>query len=165
MARLKVEAEGVAIASPTDVWALVADASSYAEWGPWDGSGDKDGGDQPSGTIGTMRWLRYRNTTTVELVLDSEPNERLVYSVLRGIPVRNYEAQVTITPIATGTHVRWAAEWDRTIAGRIVQRKLRALYPEIMARLLAAAERRAITSRTENLADYALVRTSTCRIT
>jgi len=163
MARLKVEAEGVAIASPTDVWALVADASSYAEWGPWDGSGDKDG-DQPSGTVGTMRWLRYRNTTTVELVLDSEPNERLVYSVLRGIPVRNYEAQVTITPIATGTHVRWAAEWDRTIAGRIVQRKLRGLYPQIMARLLAAAERSAITSRTENLADCALVPTGTCTI-
>ena len=159
MARLKVEAEGVAIARPADVWALVADASSYAEWGPWDGSGHKYVGDRPSGTVGTMRWLRYRNTTTVELVLDSQPNEWLVYSVIRGIPVRNYEAQVTITPIATGTHVRWAAEWDRTIAGRIVQRKLRTLYPEIMARLLAAAERRAITARDHELADYALVDT------
>ncbi len=164
MARLKVEAEGVASASPADVWALVADASSYAGWGPWDGSGDKYPGDQPSGTVGTMRWLRYRNTTTVELVLDSEPNERLVYSVLRGIPVRNYEAQVIITPIATGTHVRWAAEWDRTIAGWLVQRKLRTLYPQIMARLLAAAERRAITARSEDLADSTLARTGTRRI-
>jgi hypothetical protein len=34
------------------------------------------------------------------------------YTVLRGIPVRNYRAEVTLTPTATGTHIEWVAQWN-----------------------------------------------------
>ena len=39
---------------------------------------------------GVIRWMRYGRTTTVEKVLASEPARRLVYTVVKGIPVRNY---------------------------------------------------------------------------
>lgn len=41
--------------------------------------------------------------------------------------VRNYLAEVTLTPAADGTRVRWAATWDATLADRIVQISLRKL--------------------------------------
>ena len=66
---------------------------------------------------------------------------RLAYTVIAGIPVRNYRAEVTLTPTADGTHVRWAATWDATLAGRIVLRGLRSVYPQIVADLVVAAER------------------------
>jgi Polyketide cyclase / dehydrase and lipid transport len=76
----------------------------------------------------------------VEEVLAVEPGRRLAYTVLRGIPVRNYRAEVTLTRSPEGTVIRWGASWDRTIMGRLVYRPLRNLYPVIVAGLVQAAE-------------------------
>ncbi len=76
----------------------------------------------------------FRYPVLVEEILDVEPGKRLAYTVLRGIPVRNYRAEVTLTPSPDGTLIRWGASWDRTILGRLVYRSLRNLYPVIMRR-------------------------------
>ena len=143
MTQLHVEAEGMADAAPEVVWALVADAGSYCRWGPWSASGYHSPGDAALGGAGAIRWMRYGRTTTVEKVLDVENGRRIAYTVVKGIPVRNYRAEVTLMPTAAGTRIRWVANWDRTLAGRIVHRKLRSLYPEIVAHLIAAASRNA----------------------
>jgi hypothetical protein len=39
MGELRVEAEGTTLAEVATVWALVADANTYAQWGPWNDSG------------------------------------------------------------------------------------------------------------------------------
>jgi hypothetical protein len=57
-----------------------------------------------------------------------------------GIPVRNYRAEVALSPDGEGTRIRWSASWDRTLPGRIVHSKLRTMYPDIMRRLIAAAD-------------------------
>lgn len=141
MTQLHVEAEGTAGAAPQVVWALIADARSYCEWGPWSASGYQCPDDEAPGRAGAIRWLRYGRTTTVEKVLEVEDGRRMAYTVVTGIPVRNYRAEVSLTPTAAGTRIRWAASWDRTLAGRIVHRKLRSVYPEVIAHLVAAADR------------------------
>jgi len=146
MARLRVEAEGVARAAPEAVWELVANADSYSQWGPWSGGGYQDLGDQAPDGAGVIRWFRYGRTVTVEKVLASERARRLVYTVVKGIPVRNYRAEVTLTPEGEGTLIRWSASWDRTLPGRIVHRRLRSIYPDVVARLISAADRRATAS-------------------
>ena len=147
MTQLQVAAEAVAHASPGAVWALVGDATTYASWGPWEASGYRSPGtDSPHG-VGAVQWLRSakrtygRRATSVERILEVEEGRRLVYTVVSGIPVRNYRAEVNLTPTADGTRIHWAATWDPTVAGRIVERTLRTLYPEIVAALAAAAER------------------------
>jgi len=145
MAELHVEAEGVAQAAPQVVWELVADADRYRQWGPWSASGYHSPGDQDG--VGAIRWFRYGRTTTVEKVLESEPGRRLVYTVVKGIPVRNYRAEVTLTPQGQGTHIRWSATWDRTLAGRIVHRQLRRIYPGIVRDLVAAADSTLLPTR------------------
>jgi uncharacterized protein YndB with AHSA1/START domain len=137
--KLTVRAEATTRAAPEALWTLLADASSYAEWGPWNDSGwehpNAKGRD-------AFRYMKYGRKTTVERILELDENRRLVYNVERGLPVRNYRAEVTLTPTADGTHVVWTAEWDTTLLGRAVQRKLRTLYPEVMAGLVVAAESR-----------------------
>ena len=140
MARLHVEAEGVARATPQAVWELIANAGTYSEWGPWSAGGYENLGDQAPDGAGVIRWLRYGHTITVEKVLESEPARRLVYTVVKGIPVRNYRAEVTLSAEGEGTYIRWSASWDRTLPGRIVQRRLRSIYPDIVSCLIAAAE-------------------------
>jgi uncharacterized protein YndB with AHSA1/START domain len=147
MAQLRVEAEGVAQAPPEVVWKLVANADRYSEWGPWSASGYADLGAQAPDSAGVIRWMRYGRTTTVEKVLESERARRLVYTVVKGIPVRNYRAEVTLSPEGAGTHIRWTASWDRTLPGRVVHRSLRTIYPDVVGRLVAAAERNALPAQ------------------
>jgi uncharacterized protein YndB with AHSA1/START domain len=141
MARLSVEATGTARADPETVWALVADATSYPRWGPWDEGGYERPGDESPHGAGAVRWLRWGRTTTVERLLEVDDGRRVAYTVVRGIPVRNYRAEVTLTALESGTRVDWTAAWDRTLAGRVVQWTLRTVYPEVVARLVAAADR------------------------
>ena len=146
MAQLHVEAEGVTRAAPQAVWELAANADRYPQWGPWSAGGYHSRGDQNG--VGAIRWFRYGRTTTVEKVLESEPGRRLVYTVVKGIPVRNYRAEVTLRPEGQGTRIRWSASWDRTLGGRIVHRQLRSIYPGIVRDLIAAADRTLLPTRT-----------------
>jgi uncharacterized protein YndB with AHSA1/START domain len=147
MGQLHVEAEQTAKTTPEVLWALVSDATRYPEWGPWSAAGYRQPGDTSPHGPGAVQWLRsarrayLRYPTSIEKILVAEQPRRLAYTVIGGIPVRNYRAEVTLTPTADGTHVRWAATWDATLAGRIVLRGLRSVYPQIVADLVAAAER------------------------
>ena len=147
MTQLHVEAEGVAQAPPEAMWELVANANRYSEWGPWSASGYENLGAQAPDGAGVIRWMQHGRTTTVEKVLESERPRRLVYTVVKGIPVRNYRAEVTLSPAGEGTHIRWAASWDRTLLGRVVHSRLRAIYPDAVSRLIAAAERSALPAQ------------------
>jgi uncharacterized protein YndB with AHSA1/START domain len=146
MSKLHVEAEQTARATPEAIWALVSDATQYPKWGPWSAGGYKQPGDSSPRGPGAVQWLRssrrafLRHVTTVERILEVDEGRRLSYTVIGGIPVRNYLGEVTLTPTADGTHVRWAASWDATMSGRIVLRGLRTFFPEMMAGLVAAAE-------------------------
>jgi uncharacterized protein YndB with AHSA1/START domain len=144
MTRLHVEAEGTARAAPEVVWSLVGDADRFAEWGPWDEGGYQRPGAESARGVGAIQWFRTGRTTSVEEIVEVEEGRRLVYVVLRGIPVRNYRAVVTLTPVSGGTHIRWSADWDTTLLGRIVHRKLRSFYPDMMDRLVRAADQEAL---------------------
>jgi uncharacterized protein YndB with AHSA1/START domain len=153
MDKLHVEAERTAQASPATVWALVSDATTYPQWGPWSAVGYRRPGDTSPRGPGAVYWLRssrrygLRHPVSVEKILDAEEGRHLAYTVIGGIPVRNYRAEVTLAPDAGGTRIRWAASWDRTLAGRLVHRSLRKAYPQIVGDLARAAEKQAAPVR------------------
>ncbi len=145
MGKLHVEAEQIAAAAADDVWALVSDITTYSRWGPWSEAAYRSPGETSPRGPGAVYWLRSSRRyglvrpVSVEKILDTEEGRRLAYTVIGGIPVRNYRAEITLTPAASGTHIRWAASFDQTLAGRLVHRSLRKLYPQVVAGLAAAA--------------------------
>ena len=147
MSRLEVAAERTARAAPEVVWALVSDATRYPEWGPWRAAEYRRPGDTSPRGPGAVQRLqsshRYllRYPVSVEKILEVEEGRFLAYTVIGGIPVRNYRAEVTLTPAGDGTHIRWAGSWDATPRGRLVERGLRTECPQIVEALAAAAER------------------------
>ncbi|MDA8047663.1 MAG: SRPBCC family protein [Actinomycetota bacterium] len=147
MSQLTVEAEGSTRAGPDVVWSLVANANRYPQWGPWNDGGYRPASPGPS-KQGSVQWFRYgRRTTSVEQILEVDEPRRVVYKVVNGLPVKNYRAEVTLTPTSTGgTSIRWAASWDKTLLGSLVRRKLAVLYPDIVAALVAAADQQVATS-------------------
>jgi len=144
---LHVEAERTIAAPPAKVWALVSDARRYPEWGPWRSGAYRQAGRESEHGPGAVqvlissRRVYGRRGKSVERILVAEPEQRLVYEVIGGLPVRNYRGEVTLTPAGGGTRVHWSADWDNTMAGRLVHRTLRVFYPEMLAGLAAAAER------------------------
>jgi uncharacterized protein YndB with AHSA1/START domain len=152
MAQLHVEAEATTKASPETVWALVSDATKYPSWGPWIDGHYKKAGEETAHGAGAVQVLRSaqrymgRHITSVERILEVEQGRRLAYLVIRGMPVRNYRGEVTLTPSGDGTHIRWTADWDNTMLGRMAWRGLRTFFPEMMAGLVAAAGRDAAQS-------------------
>jgi len=147
MSKLHVEAERTIAALPETVWALVSDARRYPEWGPWREGRYQRAGDESERGPGAVqvlisaRRVYGRRGKSVERILVAEPERRLVYEVIGGLPVRNYRGEVTLTPADGGTRVHWSADWDNTMGGRLVHRTLREFYPEMLAGLAAAAER------------------------
>lgn len=80
--------------------------------------------------------------------MGADEGSRLVYAVVGGgMPVRNYRAEVTLTPEGDGTRIRWAATWDETLLGRLASRGLRTFFPSMLADLVTAAEKQAGSSR------------------
>jgi uncharacterized protein YndB with AHSA1/START domain len=149
MGKLHVEAEQTTRAAPEIVWAMVSDVMTYPRWGSWREAGYRRRGDTSPRGPGAVYWLRssrrygLRYPVSVEKILDAEQGRHLAYTVIGGIPVRNYRADITLEPAPGGTRIRWAASWDRTLAGRLVHRSLRRVYPQIVADLTAAAEKAA----------------------
>jgi uncharacterized protein YndB with AHSA1/START domain len=141
MGQLHVEAEGTTIADVATVWALLADANSYPHWGPWNDGGYDPPGKGPSHP-GSIQWFRFgRRTTSVERILEVDAPSRIVYTVVRGIPVKNYRAEVTLTPNhPDGTTIRWTATWEKTLMGHLVYRKLRTVYRQVMDSLVAETD-------------------------
>ena len=147
MSQLHVEAEATTRASAAAVWSLICDATRYPEWGPWSAAGYRRPGDTSPRGPGAIQWLRssrrayLRHVTSVEQILRAEEDQLLAYTVVGGIPVKNYQAEVTLTAADGGTRIRWAATCDPTLMGRLVMRGLRKFYPQMLAGLVAAAER------------------------
>ena len=90
MSQLKVEAQGATRADPDGVWKLVANADMYPQWGPWDDGGYESGDSEGAHGVGSIQWFSTGRTKSVERIVEFEENRRLVYVVVRGIPVRNY---------------------------------------------------------------------------
>ena len=139
--KLSVNAEATTAASPQAIWALVANANTYATWGPWNAACYVPPATGPSQVGMTQLFAYGRSTKSQERILEVETDRRIVYTVEKGIPVKNYRAEVLLTPTPDGgTHLKWSATWDRTLLGKIVHRKLATLYPEIVAALIKGAE-------------------------
>src|ERR1700756_437926 len=101
MRKVEAAAEQTAHVPPEVVWSLLSDVMVYPQWGPWRKAGYRSEGDAAANGKGAVYGLRY--PVSVEEILDVEPGKRLAYTVLRGIPVRNYRAEVTLTPSPDGT--------------------------------------------------------------
>jgi hypothetical protein len=98
-----IEASADTTGSPTEVWALLSDASTWSTWGAWSQVEVEGGGPQGPGSVRVLTkapfHLRERVTQWV-------PDKRMGYELVDGMRVRGYRAVVSLEPgEAGGTRV------------------------------------------------------------
>lgn len=124
-------------ASSETVYALLADG---ATWPAWSGIGSfelREPGESGGESLNAVRVFRTGRTTSVERLVELVPGRRLSYSLLDGLPLRDYRADVDLTPKDGGTAIRWHSTFSakrpgtgwlyRLVLGRFIRGCVRGL--------------------------------------
>jgi uncharacterized protein YndB with AHSA1/START domain len=136
----------VRVAAPRQaVWDMLVDPRSWHEWGDWQSTEIEREGDPAPHGVGAVRRMVRRPLTIREQVELLEPPSRFGYTLLSGLPLRDYHAVVTLTDAGHDcTNLHWESRFDaRWRALDAPMRKLvKATLEDVARKLAAEAERR-----------------------
>jgi uncharacterized protein YndB with AHSA1/START domain len=136
-------------ASPERVWSLLADARGWSRWARFSHSRlEREGTPAPDG-VGARRVFGTGPFNSHEEVVAFEPPRHLAYELRRGMPIKDYRADVMLEPDGTGTHIVWSSHFERAIVpgtGGFFRWFLRTFIGDTARRLARAAAADAPTS-------------------
>lgn len=133
-------------ASAERLFALVSDGSRWPEWtGTLVPSGSMvvKGDPAPAG-VGAVRKLGVGPVGVKEQTTAYEQDRLHAYKLLTPGPVRNYHAQVRLTPRPDGgTDLHWSGSFDEGVrgTGKVMQRVMSKMIGTLATKLVRAAER------------------------
>jgi uncharacterized protein YndB with AHSA1/START domain len=110
----QVEARHEVRAPAAVIWAALADSRGWPAWSPNDSAELLREGDPPPDGVGAVRVFHTGRITVTEEITAFEPERRVAYKLLKGIPVRDYVGEVTLTPSADDPDVTvlvWRSSW------------------------------------------------------
>ena len=137
MGRQDIDERAFSAADPGTVYELLARGETWPEWS---GIGtftlEQPGEGAPEG-LGAIRVFRTGRTTSRERLVELVPGRRLSYALLSGLPLRDYRADVDLTPANGGTDIRWHSTFSarrpgtgwlyRLLLGRFIRDTVRGL--------------------------------------
>lgn len=136
--------EGHSAAPPETVFEILADGAGWSRWaGPiivkswW----EREGTPAPGG-VGAIRGLGLKGLGSREEILAYEPSTHHAYTILSGLPVRDYRADVRLTPDNGGTRIEWSGSFTPKLpgTGAALQLFLRSTIAGFVRRLSRYAE-------------------------
>ena len=112
MGRYVIEKTAHTSGSPAAVYRLLRDGATWPVWGALDTFElERAGAGEPEG-VGAIRVFGSGRITGRDEITGFEQDREFRYVHLRGLPVRNYEARVTITPVGDGADITWRTTFD-----------------------------------------------------
>jgi len=138
-------AEATSSAAPDALFAVLAHAPGWKDWAGWfvrESSWDREGTPPPGG-VGSIRKVGAKPVYGREETVEYDPPTRFAYRILSGQPVKSYRADVELTPIESGTRVRWSGRFEPSIPGTgpFMRWYFQRLVTGFARRLAAYAER------------------------
>jgi len=110
--KLEIDERAWTAADPDTVFGLVAKGDTWPVWSPIDSFElQQEGEGEPEG-LNAVRVFRTGRTTSIERLVELRPGRRLSYSLLEGLPLRDYRADVDLEPADGGTNIRWHSTFE-----------------------------------------------------
>lgn len=118
MPELEIHVEAHSGAPREAVWDLLADARRWSTWAAFANSELEREGSPTADGVGAIRRFGTGPMGSREEIVAFEPPGRLVYRLLSGMPLRDYEATVTLEPDPRGgTTITWHSTFVPKISG------------------------------------------------
>jgi hypothetical protein len=123
---MEIDVRAHSAASADEVYALLAAGTTWPTWSPIDSfelerpgeRGGQDGdGDASREGLQAIRVFRTGRLVSRERIVELVPGRRLSYALLSGLPLRDYRADVDLTPDADGTAIRWHSRFRAKVPG------------------------------------------------
>lgn len=99
------------------VHGLLRDGASWPRWTSIDSFQLERAGDREREGVGAIRVFRKGRVTGRDQVAEVIPDRRFSYLHLSGLPVRDYRADVDLTPTTEGTRISWHIEFTPKVPG------------------------------------------------
>ena len=94
-------------------YALLKNSDSWPRWSIFNSAVLERAGEGDPFGVGAVRSFATRTSKTTEEVTELIPDRQLSYVLLSGLPLRNYGADVVLTPsVDGGTLVDWKASFQ-----------------------------------------------------
>jgi uncharacterized protein YndB with AHSA1/START domain len=115
MALKEIDVRGATTADPEAVWRLLGDSSTWPAWTPI----DEYEPERPGGAdgVGEIRRFRTGRVRIREEIVERADGRRLTYALLSGLALRDYRAEIDLTPAADGTEIRWHTTFRPKVPG------------------------------------------------
>lgn len=122
MGLLEIDARATTTADPATVYALLRDGATWPTWSPLGSFELAEPGETEREGLGAVRVFRTKQPigeiASRERIVELIPNRRLSYVLVSGMPLRDYRADIDLTPTADGgTAIRWHSTFRAKIPG------------------------------------------------
>jgi uncharacterized protein YndB with AHSA1/START domain len=127
------------------VWSILEDHRGYSGWNPYPRAELERDGDNAMNGTGAIRFLGAGPIGAREQMLEHDPPRLLSYTILSGVPVGGYRADVVLTETSDGgTDIRWTGSFESAppAMGALMRTFLDRTLQGLASRLAREAERR-----------------------
>ncbi len=144
MTQQVIDRAATTTADAAAVYALLADGSTWPGWSPLGSFELVEPGDGTPEGLGAVRLFTTGRIKSRERVVERRPGEVFAYELEAGLPLRDYRAVVTLTPIEGGTSIRWRSTFRAKVPGTgwLYRRQLGSFIGRTVEGLAAAAPAR-----------------------
>ncbi len=139
MAVQEIDIRATTKANPAAVWRLLGDSTTWPSWTSIDSCQIEQVGG-PDG-LGEIRAFKTGRRVVREEIVERKSERRLSYALLSGLAVRDYRADIDLTPRRGGTEIRWHTTFKAKLpgSGRLYRKALEQATQEFVDGLAEGA--------------------------
>lgn len=116
--KAQITATATSTASPAALWRLLGDVGTWPAWSAFDSGTLLEAAPGGGDGLGALRRLQTGRQVSIERVVAYEAPRHLAYTLVEGLPLKDYRADVTLEPMADGgTRITWESRFTGRIPG------------------------------------------------
>src|SRR5262245_34746130 len=144
---LEIDLRERSAAAPDKVYAVLADGAQWPECSSLGSFVLERPGETEREGAGAIRIFKTGTVSSRELVVEAVPGRRYAYTMLSGMPLRDYRVDIELTPDGDGTVIAWRSRFTAKYPGTgwfyraLLRRVIGGLVRGLAARAAVSADR------------------------
>jgi Polyketide cyclase / dehydrase and lipid transport len=104
-------------ASPTEVYRVLRSGATWPAWSPIGSFELEAEGHEGGESLGAIRAFHTGRVTSREEIVELRDDRRFSYTLLSGLPMKGYRADVDLDARDGGTAIRWTSRFQAKVPG------------------------------------------------